>query len=536
MKHLFVELNDLPDEILLNILKKLDNVEVLNSLIGINKRFNRIVHDPIFTSYLSLMKYSSNNSVHYALPDSILDQCCLQILPSIHHKINWLDLELTSIERILLATNYSNLNRLGLYNIDIDKAISIFTDEFCLIAKFKNQISSLLINFDGTVNQTATKDTHTLIFTQILTKFTNLKSLNFDQSSVSFRRLSFSLSPPTIISSTLLELYVSTRNFNDCLYLLDGHFPQLHTLDIGIYHITTTNLTIHDKDKLPNLRCFSLHCDIDVDDYDKLIIPLLHRMLNLEKLDLLLRVYREKGLIDMNELKMNIINYMSQLNKFILNIFSHNTLPIQNSSPLNENNDNIIKYLYNNQIISCIDYFPEKQYNQCLIYSYPYTLEFYNNISNKFPGGLFKYVREVSLYDEYPFAHEFFIRIQKSFPLMKKLTIINEKAQINKQCIQSNYDNQYLSIIEYLHLTTLILNKVHDDYIELFLDHTKMCLSNNLFLYVTYRSLERVTHHFQREATQINCTKLRCLSINGISSIPDHVKNYFPNTKMYSLK
>ncbi|CAF4471266.1 unnamed protein product [Rotaria sp. Silwood2] len=215
---------------------------------------------------------------------------------------------------------------------------------------------------------------------------------------------------------------------------------------------------------------------------------------------------------------------------------AENILKAYSHLPLNENIDNIFEYLYNNQIISCIDFFPEKRYNQCLIYSYPYTLEFYNNISNKLPGGLFKYVREVLLYAEYPFAQEFFLRIQKSFPLMKKLTVINEKAQINKQCIQSNYDTQYLSIIEYSHLTTLALKEVHDDYMELFLDHTKMCLPNNLFLRVTYHSLERVTHHFQREAKKINCAKLRYLSIYGISSIPEHVKYYFRNTKIYSLK
>src|SRR5437868_3621858 len=75
--------------------------------------------------------------------------------------------------------------------------------------------------------------------------------------------------------------------------------------------------------KLPNLRCFSLYCSIPTHDYDKLIVPLLHRMLNLEKLDLNLNdVVHDKGLIDGNILKVNIINYMPQLNKFTFNIRS----------------------------------------------------------------------------------------------------------------------------------------------------------------------------------------------------------------------
>ncbi|CAF3818585.1 unnamed protein product [Rotaria sordida] len=408
-------------------------------------------------------------------------------------------------------------------NSDID-------DKSPLIYKFKNQISSFVIDFISKLNpRAAIKDMHTLIFTQILTKFTNLQYLKFDQSSISFRRLSY-VSPPTIICSTLLELYVSIRNFDDCLYLLDGRFTQLHTLHVNIYIIASSHLTINNKDKLPNLRFFSLHCDIYTDNYDNLIVPLLHRMLNLEKLDLFLRVNREQGLIDDNELKKNIINYMSQLNKFIFNIYSHHSLPIQIDLPLNENIHNTSEYFHDNQIISCIDYFQEKRYSQCLIYSYPYKLKFYDRISNKFPGGLFKYVCEVSLYDEYPFSHEFFRRISKSFPFMKKLTVINQKAQINKQCMKSKYDDQNLSIIEYPHLTTLDLIEVHDDYVEQFLVDTKTCLPNNVFLFVFYRPLEKVTQNFQREATRINCAKLRHLSMYGISSIPEHVKDYFPHT------
>ncbi|CAF1120551.1 unnamed protein product [Rotaria magnacalcarata] len=46
--------------------------------------------------------------------------------------------------------------------------------------------------------------------------------------------------------------------------------------------------------------------------YHELILPLLHRMLNLEQLDLQLQVHRTKGFIDGHDLKENIINYMSQ--------------------------------------------------------------------------------------------------------------------------------------------------------------------------------------------------------------------------------
>ncbi len=52
-------------------------------------------------------------------------------------------------------------------------------------------------------------------------------------------------------------------------------------------------------------------------------------MLNLENLNLYLIVCRNKEFIDGNDLKKNIINHMSQLNKFIFNIRSNISLTDQ---------------------------------------------------------------------------------------------------------------------------------------------------------------------------------------------------------------
>jgi hypothetical protein len=117
---------DLPDQILTIIFKKLNNVVVLNSLIGVNKRLNTIVHKPIFTSHLSFMSRLSNNCV-FPLPTPILDRFCLQILPDIHDKIRWLDLESSSMERILLSANYPNLYGLGLFHMQEETALRLFT-------------------------------------------------------------------------------------------------------------------------------------------------------------------------------------------------------------------------------------------------------------------------------------------------------------------------------------------------------------------------------------------------------------------------
>ncbi len=123
-----MKLNDLPDEILLIIFKKIDNIEVLYSFIGVNKRFNKLVHDSIFTNCLTMTRCSSNGSFD-RLDNQILDRFCLQILPEIHDKIKWLDVEFSSMEDVLLCTNYPNLSGLGLHNIEKDTALSIFTGE-----------------------------------------------------------------------------------------------------------------------------------------------------------------------------------------------------------------------------------------------------------------------------------------------------------------------------------------------------------------------------------------------------------------------
>jgi hypothetical protein len=126
MEHLSIKLDDLSDEILLIIFKKLDNFAILYSLIGVNKRLHKIAYDSDFTSHLTLFKQLKYNSIS-ALPDSILSRFCLQILPEIHHKIKWLNVEAASVERIFLATNYPNLYGLGVYGIDVSSAISLFT-------------------------------------------------------------------------------------------------------------------------------------------------------------------------------------------------------------------------------------------------------------------------------------------------------------------------------------------------------------------------------------------------------------------------
>ncbi len=69
--------------------------------------------------------------------------------------------------------------------------------------------------------------------------------------------------------------------------------------------------------------------------------------------------------------------------------------------------------------------------------------------------------------------------------------------------------NENFSIIRYPHLTELDLLEAHDDHVEQFLIDTKTCLPNNVYLWIHYRILKKITHDFNRNETRINCSKIR---------------------------
>jgi hypothetical protein len=132
MERVSVQLNNLSDEILLIIFKKLANYHILYSFTGVNERLTKVAHDFVFTNSLRLFEYQSHDSI-CRLPNSIIDRFCSQILPEIHHKINWLDFEVSSMERILICGNYPNLFGLGIYNIETDKDINLFEGKIFFI-------------------------------------------------------------------------------------------------------------------------------------------------------------------------------------------------------------------------------------------------------------------------------------------------------------------------------------------------------------------------------------------------------------------
>jgi hypothetical protein len=118
--HLF----DLPNEMLFNILKKLDNVDILYSLFDINnERLDSITREEMFSNTLNL-----TSTVHgTTISDLILGRYCNCILPQIQCNVKCLIVEVASVERILLATPYPNLTELKICNFQCDSSLRYFT-------------------------------------------------------------------------------------------------------------------------------------------------------------------------------------------------------------------------------------------------------------------------------------------------------------------------------------------------------------------------------------------------------------------------
>jgi hypothetical protein len=138
----------------------------------------------------------------------------------------------------------------------------------------------------------------------------------------------------------------------------------------------------------------------------------------------------------------------------------------------------------------------------------------------------------VSLLDEHPFEHEFFLQIVQSFPFMERLSLVNHKLPNRKQAYESNNDNRNVSVIKYSFLDELTIFSVHDYYIEQFLLDTKTYLQNNIIIRVKYECLERVTHNFTRYATRINCAKIDKLDLCGQAKRSNSLQEYFPCAKI----
>ncbi|CAF1357866.1 unnamed protein product [Rotaria sordida] len=167
---------------------------------------------------------------------------------------------------------------------------------------------------------------------------------------------------------------------------------------------------------------------------------------------------------------------------------------------------------------------------QCHIYSLPFTMERIDTHSRKFPGGLFMTVRHLVAHDLFrPFEYDFFVRISQAFPLLNKLTIVNENEQEKKLTHQHDEHKQISSIIKFSHLMILDLSMCDIDYVKQLLFDFNACLPCLSTLHIKYIDLEIVTGYFTNNAARVNCSKLTRIIFDSPPMIySENFHPYFP--------
>ncbi len=87
----------------------------------------------------------------------------------------------------------------------------------------------------------STSDVMVTVCSHVLIKFRNLACLKFHPYSDIYvnciERLSFTTREIPFFSPNLLKLHINVKFFSDCLYLLDGRFEQLHTLEVYVHYL-----------------------------------------------------------------------------------------------------------------------------------------------------------------------------------------------------------------------------------------------------------------------------------------------------------
>lgn len=280
------------------------------------------------------------------------------------------------------------------------------------------------------------------------------------------------------------------------------------------------------------MKYFSLYSYRNTDQYDNYILPLIRQMEYLEELSLSIIVDHRSTFIDGNHLKNEMLKYLSHLQILTFNIRTYCSEMSSEKMYMQLNNDISRTFLHwpYGEVCSYMIHYP-KNVVRSHIFSAQCNMNDIYSICYGFQGGLYRNVRILYLSDRYyPFNHEFFLLIARSFPFVTDLTVLNNN-RIPTHIQQTN--DQTSSIVQFNHLTTLSICFQRPIYLEEFLVDTKTYLPKLVHLTVSYDSLVLVTNNFTRDDTRQNCSKVQTLEFT-ISTTTTHSKefySYFPCLK-----
>ena len=278
---------------------------------------------------------------------------------------------------------------------------------------------------------------------------------------------------------------------------------------------------------LANLKCFSLICYENTEGYDNLILPLLHRMSYLEELSLYIQISGGSTFISGIHLNNEILSHMPRLHTFSFYLACETTVARSAIRISNSDIEQTFTNIKHRQIGSLIDYGNCRNLI-CRVFSLPFKFARLKDITNNIPNIVSNFVTHLKLRDKYPFKHELFIRITRSFPFLKSLsinTILAPNWRANEYHLR---DIDWCSIVEYPYLSSLDIESANSYYAEHFLNETKTHLPGLTELKIRYEDLEMVTKNFTRNETRRNCTKVNRLIVTNFIVYPKDVYHYFP--------
>ena len=129
-----INILDLPDEILVTILSKLNTIDVLYSLVDVNTIFNRLIFDSHYIYHLNLTANTLLNDLSSVENEIlILDRIRTKILPRIHDKVNKLTVGPSFMKFIFDTVSYPQLRSLSLVNFQKKTFLQYLRGKYFLI-------------------------------------------------------------------------------------------------------------------------------------------------------------------------------------------------------------------------------------------------------------------------------------------------------------------------------------------------------------------------------------------------------------------
>ncbi|CAF4137121.1 unnamed protein product [Rotaria sordida] len=514
-----IQLLDLPDELILAIINKINpQVLLLASIIGIgNNRLERLALDKCYSIDLSF--YYSGFPYEEHMIRFLLD-----VMPRILNNIQSITINLrhlSYLDHISREIHHENLSKLShlkimtghLYKNTGTPYTTILSIDLwiCLGYYYDNQLRhyplfSIVPQFfypsDSITNVLLSFFHNSLIMHSIV---------NFEYDD------DCALLVPSIDKGSLFprsphltHVRVTLRKFDDCLRLLNQLGSQLCSFAVSIIHVIKKDEDI--LSQIKSISCFKLkHLTMtiyrNIFHYERCIIPLLQHLTNIEHLILLLAIgvthIGPDHFIDGSDLQRDIISYMPHLRQLDFHIRS-----IVRHAPYIELDTIRQTFVKQEQSIDCaLDYF-NNEYGQCQIYSLPFIGTRLDFISNRFPlfddKNSFSNITILLLFDDIKsFENIFFERLSRALPHLKTLEVFNQIEQEEK----SKTTNM---IIEFHHLSVLILHDIHVDYAEQLLCRSYLpCL---IELVIRNNALSTIIEQNNQQARN-NCSKVETLQI-----------------------